>query len=538
MAHVITMYMHQRDDGRTLAGYLNPRRQPKTVIEADSSDQIATLVAVDAGDPSPPPWAAILMEWFDDVQFADNQSQGAAVLFRTTDGVFSVCFGHLGRHLIDKQTTVRMFGRRVVLNIVETDGITGLSGKEFAEGRITSRYASTRGLSTGRFDFDQRRNLLFGAKGQPEDEDAWGSVVEGSDALRWAPPNGLQFDSMPDYFRQAHRAYSSERYKDSFAWVDRFEIVTDEKEQERVKAEVCSKLRGGELSNLDLVPPDPPDTAEVKGVALHYRYPWSGQIRGGPERQGTTATPEVSLAHLVKILDSHDALQPARLTTLKIDVVESAEAESLHSEPVWGLIVGSVEVAGNIYALDDGHILRVDHDYVSSLDARIDSLDPVDVPLPGASVDEREADWLALLPSESGIVLDQSLVGLKGEYGVEACDVYLGGHRFMHVKRHWRSTGLNHLFGQARASAELWAANEEFRKEFQQIVDKAGGECPDDGTREVALVVLAPGKNVEGLSRHIPILARINLDAVVEDLKVRGFAVTFTHVNTRLRQQT
>lgn len=219
--------------------------------------------------------------------------------------------------------------------------------------------------------------------------------------------------------------------------------------------------------------------------------------------------------------------------------VDDGDGATEERWPIWDVLTGTFDFEGHSYVLDSGRVLRFDQRYVSAIDQRLGRVPGSRTQFPSLHPKTAESAWLKYVVDGSGgalLLLDQKLVRLQGQTPVEVCDLLSMDGVYVHVKRHWHSTGLSHLISQARASSELLFRDKVFRTEVSELVRQEGaghflldvdGFLPSE--TEISLVIIGhlSGKSV---AQRMPLLSRINFVAMVDDIEAMGYQVTLTVV--------
>src|SRR5690349_6266267 len=123
-----------------------------------------------------------------------------------------------------------------------------------------------------------------------------------------------------------------------------------------------------------------------------------------------------------------------------------------------------------LYLRTEGRWFKVSNDYIAQVDARVDALpkSTMAMPLWNKSLHPGEADYNTYVAASLNLLpQDQQFLYPAGGYKVEPCDLLTEEGQFVHVKEGASSSCLNHLFGQIRAAAELYAHHEPSASEMR-----------------------------------------------------------------------
>jgi uncharacterized protein (TIGR04141 family) len=199
-----------------------------------------------------------------------------------------------------------------------------------------------------------------------------------------------------------------------------------------------------------------------------------------------------------------------------------------------------------MYILDEGEFFEVRADYLQSLDAFIMDIPASGISLPNTTPTTSEGVYNigAAATSTQLLLLDKKLVRVSTRTTpIEICDLLSADGHLIHVKRHFGSSDLSHLFSQGLVSAELLQSSPEFRKSAIDIIrGEAGSSSSFEIIDEDGLippdfeVVFAVAERWRGRTpaQALPFFSKINLREVTANLKARGFRVAFDRIDASL----
>ena len=137
--------------------------------------------------------------------------------------------------------------------------------------------------------------------------------------------------------------------------------------------------------------------------------------------------------------------------------------------------------------------------------------------------------------------MDKKLVTTRSRTTpIEVCDILTAAGRMIHVKRHFGSSDLSHLFSQGFVSAQLLQEDNTFRKaaadKIRQLTSATSFgffETPSlDTTRfQVVYAIAAPWKG-RNLTQALPFFSKVNLDGITQQLVNRGYRVGLSQIDT------
>jgi uncharacterized protein (TIGR04141 family) len=137
--------------------------------------------------------------------------------------IFAIAFG-FGRHWIDEAQIVRRFGMIVTLNVVHPDRIRSVDREEFDTIQRKTRSQTSTSSNIDSFGLNIQRDLVRSVTGQPEDA-TFAAQVTGADNLIMSV--AVTFEQLGDKCAQAFAQFSTNRYRDRYAWIDNFNRISD-----------------------------------------------------------------------------------------------------------------------------------------------------------------------------------------------------------------------------------------------------------------------------------------------------------------------
>jgi uncharacterized protein (TIGR04141 family) len=509
----------------------------------------ATLF-VGASGVHPPEWAGWLIEGFgDDVEIPPVGGASAVVIVRVEragkDCFLAFTFGQ-GRSLLRPDAFERGFGLRTALNIVfeGDDGsedidparLRSIDAKRVGQHILRSRHQVSDVASLEGLDVDSRRDLLRGVTGVPQDEKVWGGRVTGADPLIFSFTTTMS--SIDEVCRLILDANESVDYQVRFKFIDEARMVTDPVLRAVLEEEVLGALRGGELSDLGLAPPDLIDWERVSRFQYH------------------SETRTKQFRHELRLEDYIGSLKADQVAVLDRDKLRSYRIRAVDSDghvvppdwSVWACLYGEVNYNSKTYLLEGGDFYEVSKDFLDALEGALSAIAVCDKSLPAWTLGSTEEDYnrAAADSSSAYLLLDRKTVKVTRQTtAIEMCDVLTSDACWIHVKkRSDGSRGLGHLFWQGFVSAELLLSDPVYRrKAIEKIRAAAEERATRDGDptfparfaivkeesvsaadQEVVFAIIGKwnGKGLETL----PFFSKIALREMASELDLRGVKVS------------
>lgn len=388
-------------------------RAPEIYGPVNQGDFIAKLY-MNVGQLHPPGWARFVRQGFDDLETLPTAaSVGAVILLRLVpEGkYFAFTLGTTGRFLLKHEAWQRGYGLQTALNLIYPRAAGGGAGKLVAVDAkrrggeiIRSRLQSSRATTFEAFDVDKVREMVGGATGEPYDG-RWGSRITGTDALNFSYAG--DFAGLGQLCRDIETSHDRDDYKDRFSWLDAIRPIHDPDQLARIQAHLVAQLLAGDITDLDLAPPEIIDWSRVVGFQYHFEY-----------RQGVIR-PDIALSHYLGGLRHHEPdLSVVDVEYLRRRSVRAKDADDreVHKWSIWRCLTGEFKFESATFVIDEGEIFEVTSDFLVNLNDYISRL-PIrqDMPWPTATPQMHEDAYNATVGAAlaPALVMDQKLVNAR-----------------------------------------------------------------------------------------------------------------------------
>jgi uncharacterized protein (TIGR04141 family) len=509
----------------------------------DMGDFIAKLY-VRVGRPHVPGWARFVLAGFQDAaEMPVAASVGAVVVLRLKpEGhTFAFTFGTTGRFLLRREAWQRSYGLKTALNLmypaaagtaVDESRLVAVDAKKRAGDTIRKRQQASKATTFEAFEIDKLRELVGGATGRPHDR-SWGTRVTGTDAISFAADS--DFAGLGKLCRLLSDVHDSDDYKDRFSWIDSIRPVNDPVLVQELQQHILRRLLDQDIDDLDLAPPEIIDWAQVVGFQYHF------DVRKGITR------PDLDLAIFLSQLayfESDYANLEVEFFFRKAMRAVNADGHEVHRWSAWQCLTGEFEYAGKTYVIDEGEIFEVETDYLKDLNAEIELIPVHDTAqwpaaMPTTLEDTYNRDLEAALAP--AVLMDKKTVkGRMQTTEVEVCDVLTKDRSLIHVKLHFGSRDLSHLFSQGFVSANLLLRDVLFRRAAHEKIKALGGgkefyffdvqSLPAHDFKVIyAIVAHWKGRKAKDA---LPFFSKVNLARTAEELRISGFNVAIACIDT------
>lgn len=520
------------------------------------SEPFEAQLFVDTPDPTPPSWQTFLLDAFDQLDLAETVTHRVVLVF-SVDGkkFFAITFGH-GYQLLQANSFVRDFGLKTALGLVLNGGsaerLRSIDLQTISESPLRSRAQLLANAEIERFGFDVRKDLLKAVTGVPGDS-KWGTRVSGKHALFLSRKGN--FADLPIICAEVMMEYSQQTYKTEFPWIDNITHIEDRSNGNKLLNALIQALEESEELRRSFIigPPEIIDWEVVEKLKLNV-----GNLDD---------------IETLTYADYYESLRADSRDKLSSKVLDSHRLQSLDADgkprKSWSLrhcLEGEFTYDGEQYILADGDFYRIAKSYMEELDDFIESV-PIQHQLPHSRFrqdkpdkDLEEADYNEGVTRFTGnvlwkeeplwtryddyLLLDRKTVKINQRTtAIEVADILSKSKQLIHVKRHFSSSGLSHLFSQATVSSELLVASTDFRKVVEAKVKKerkaqeknantfhedfTKGFVPRDWT--ITLAVVGPWEDRK-LAHALPFFSKVNLRNCVQHLCSLGYNVEFERI--------
>lgn len=524
--------------------YIDEEERPQIYGPLDMGDFVAKLY-VSQNAPHHPSWEGFIRSGFAAVEGLPLvTSTGAAVVLvlRPEDQHFAFTFGTLGRFLLKQDGWQRGYGLQTALNLIyprENGGSPGklvaVDAKRRSGNVIRSRRQATKATSFEAFDVDKVRDLMGGTTGAPYDA-KWGRRITGADVLHFE--SDATFGELGKLCRGLQEAHDRDDYREKFSWIDRVRPIHDPVLLQEVEQHLADRLAAGDITDLDLAPPEIVDWSAVIGFRYQFdarKKFWRPELRIQDYLHGLLSTGGWP--------DAPDKLDAAFLRRQQVWAVDS-DNRQIHKWSVWRCLTGEFEFRGSVYIIDEGDIFSISLNYLSELNELITATPlRTDIPWPRATptMSEDEFNKQATAKIDAALLMDKKLVSATSQTTpIELCDILTAAGDLIHVKRHFGSSDLSHLFSQGFVSARLLQEDKAFREAADE---KIASLTADQSFRffnttslrtedfEVVYAIVAPWKG-RSVAEALPFFSKVNLERTVQELTNKGYEVSLSTVDT------
>lgn len=497
-------------------------RSRATMRALDTSLVPKGLLFVEPAEPKAPKWVTFLTQAARESLESITSTVASAVLFIESAGrSFAFTFGY-GRNMLKAESFERDFGLKVVLNRVNPENIRSLDVRNFEELTIHTRRQTSRGSTLETFGLNIRQDLLRSVTGIPKDGKL-ARRLSGSDVLAFAAAVDIQ--DLPKKCKELLVAYSDDKYKERFAFIDQLRAVRDLATVAQLDQVLVDSLSQRQLDRIHLAPPEPQDWETVEG----FTYSTDGHDE---------AYPDLSIDDYLGCFPASTPISIDTLRDHRVGVRYRGSEHSVRKWTVYDTVVFETMRPGKMYVLTGGDWFEVAPDFATRVADKVAVLARNSVTLIDAVAGASESDYNKSLAQQPGFCLMDCKLNNSQATPVEVCDLFTQTRQFIHVKKKTRSATLSHLFAQGVVSAEAFISDESFRKEVIRILQGSPQFAalipsgrPSAGDFEIVYAVIA--KPDARWPRTLPFFSQLNLANASDRLATLGYKVSLAKIDEK-----
>ena len=443
-------------------------------ISRNSEFAEGAAVYIFSNPPKQPKWLNQIKSSFEIDEIITNRSSSALLRFWTNGRLFVVTFGHAWLFLNPK-SIIQDFGLRVALNAADDSKLKRLDIANLGEAmRGVTQSASERQFET--FGVDEALELVRKISGTIRDEE-FGSSISGSSSLK--VNREMEFYEIPELANEALNYFQSDNYKNgAFQVIDNIFPQSDVTMIDALN-QIATDSIAKNKQELEIGLPDfsQDDFASFRFVGFRKKKFYS----------------DLQLVHYREMLrEKTGELLAENLFDHKVRAKFVDSDKPDRTLTIQELLVGSVEMNGKRYAINEGKWYSIDDIFKRNVDDYFsNSIFPFDEDPPtiitkisedgNTQYLEKEEKYNIHYAKEFGyILMDKNFMHIPdiARSRFELCDLLdIEGKKLIHVKMSGRrSSVLSHFFKQGANSARLLKTVDTVWKEAVEKVKNAYGD--------------------------------------------------------------
>jgi len=371
--------------------------------------------------------------------------------------IFALAFGY-GWQFLKPGVYDERFGLITALNIIDVEKLRKIDKKSMISApKDTSEQLSKEG-SIAEFGIDIEQDLLRSVSGLSKDQNTFGKIVTGRDALTIA----VKVDQLKikDLINSCYERYCSNDYKKDFDWVDQIEEVKDIKILERLNNSLIENIKNNRFEKTWMAVPEIIEWETIDG----FKY---------GNRSNSEIFPDIFIKDF--ILSTQEDITIELLKNKQIFGIDSLSQNVKFNWTVFQCFYSEVKDSstGNTFLLTNGKWYQVEKDFTQIIETNYnDLIFTSSMSLPEYN-HKNEGDYNDSIPAadQNFISLDRKLINYGGKYNkIEFCDLFSKDKEIIHVKHYGGSSVLSHLFFQGLVSGELMISDSSYRKKVLEKI--------------------------------------------------------------------
>lgn len=493
------------------ADYIDLEKVSETqVIEA-----VGTLY-IRPSHPSVPRWATSFFLDRIDSEMLINSSASALLAVKVPcdedERIFLLSFGY-GYTLRKREAIDERFGLRTVLNLANPDALRAISRTTVAGNAMKASEQLPTKSSIDEFALDAERDLLEKVTIASDEEDApiRGSIT-GGESLAFSVD--VDLGGIVELLQNVFLLYASERYKESFSFIDQIMPVKDKTIIGALDSEAI-RLINERSKSIWMAVPEVVKWEETAGFSI-----------SGQEDIQSDVLVENILEACGGVIRNIDVLKDMRVSMMDVDGLFAKE-----SWRAYRCLYGELQYRGEQYCINNGRWYRIANEYAEAINSSYSKARVSDISFPGCPASSYEGAYNELLASSGGphfALMDKKVIRYGGGRNqVELCDVLTDEGKFIHVKNYSGSATLSHLFNQGCVSAELMKSDiafvENARKKIEEVAPNFAMEVNSGAVKEVVYGIIT--KDDADLP-SIPFFSKVTFHAIERRLNAMGVRVS------------
>lgn len=428
---------------------------------------------------------------------------------------FAVTMGY-GKNMLADDVIEEDFGLKVVLNTITPTSLRRINKVNIGGNQKTSNEQLPLASDIDDFGFDIDRDLISTITGHSADEDFALGIITGSDLLSLTAE--VDITNLSSFLKMTYSRYISNKYKQTFGWIDHIRRVKNKATIEALDAETI-KLICEKSPKVWMAVPDVIEWEKISG------FKYSGKdIHNDIDIDIVCTRLKTTLSHI-------DQLKNKYITAIRADNDECYAKWSAYK-----CLYAELEYNGTAYCLNKGHWFCIDKSFVETINSEYEQMPISDMAfLPHQPEHKKESQYTqAFVQSDPQHLLCMDAKTIShggGQSKVELCDILTDDQTYIHIKPYSGSATLSHLFNQAVISADLVMSDREFlAKANAKIREVSGNDKFLISSEQQPTVILAIISKYNKDRPPIPFFSKIALRYAKRRLQAYGCNVSIKNI--------
>lgn len=388
-----------------------------------------------------------------------NSSSSGVYLYKnsTNNRLFALAFGY-GWQFLKPGAYDERFGLIAALNIVDEAKLRKIDKKSMTSTpKDTSEQLSKVG-EIAEFGIDIEQDLLRSICGVPKNQDLFGKMVTGRDALSLNVK--IDQSNIENLLIACFERYNSKDYKKYFDWVDQIEEVKDPQIIDKLNSSLVQNIKDNFLEKTWMAVPEIVDWETLEG----FKY---------SHQRNQDIFPDISIKDFLSFVS--EDLTVDLLKTRQVFGIESANQIVKFNWTAYQCLYSEIKdsINGNTFLLTNGKWYQIEKEFTKIIESNyLELLGNPPLRLPEYNHQD-EGEYNDDVPNRDSnfISLDRKFINYGGKYNkIEFCDLFSRDKKIVHVKHYAGSSVLSHLFLQGLVSGELMISDSSFRKKVLEKI--------------------------------------------------------------------
>lgn len=462
-----------------------------------------------------PVWLNSFYKLKQDVNISNANSKVISLhrlIINNKERIFAIVFGK-GKYLLNDDVTEEQFGIKVLLNSVPKDGFRQINCSNYGGNHRTRKEIIPKKTNISEFGFDIHNDFLSKATAKSDDELFNKNTITGGDLLSVTVP--VNIDNVNDFLIACYEKYLSDKYKESFGWLDNIKEVKEKNLKNFLNAELIKLIN---QRDFDKVLAAIPETIEWEKV-LDFRL-----------KVNQLGYDDIEISTIIESYKNGVVPSIESLKSKRIYAISNEDGESLNDWSIYNCLIAEIEYEKNEYCLNFGKWYKLNSDFVQSTNDYYDNIPLSNIEFPN-STREREDVYNEKLNKhlKNSILMDKKTVRTHeiGRSSIELCDVLTNDNQLIHIKKNGGSSYLSHLFNQAAVSGEM-LLDEKFRNESNKEIGKNYFEGDFIASKYSIILGIITRKNTD--RPDIPFFSKVAIQYAINGLRRKGYTVELKNI--------
>lgn len=368
------------------------------------------------------------------------QTISAVMLFKRRydeeERIFAVTFG-FGRNLINQDVIENRFGLITTLSSIGKERIRSLDLSSLETVLLNSRIQASSLSGIENFSIDFNKDLLKAVTGKLGDDRNAGSLT-GKDSLSFSSVH--TYNTIGEDIDKHYRSYISDKYKDSFKWIDKIQDVKEKAVINKLDGIVVDNINSNQLDNIWIAYPDIINWKDLD----HFKF----------GREDYIEDVDILLVRNELIKKDDDKVTVDTLKSRKIHAYDYTD-NKIANWSLYKCLYVECPLDDKQYFLQEGKWFIIESDFVKEVNTFYNNTPIYEKDLHDYNYRTEKEFNEKIVEDSNGscFLMDRKLQKADGD-DFELCDIITSDKELLHVKKFTSSAVLSHLFNQGLVSAE------------------------------------------------------------------------------------